>query len=151
MTDKDPRYPVPQHESLVPIYRALDAAHRSAERALGAFVEQLGLTPSQFDVVATLGDTDGLSFTALSEQSLVTGGTLTPVIKRLEAKGLIRRRKGTQDTRQTIYSLTPEGQALYEASFLPTADHLQARMSRLTPADQAHLVRLLRELDNALQ
>jgi DNA-binding MarR family transcriptional regulator len=150
MSEKDPRYPVAQSTKHLPIYRALDSAHRSINRVLAAYAEELDLTTSQFDVLATLGDTEGLSFKELSEQSFVTGGTLTPVLKRLEAKGLIRSCKGTVDTRQTIYSVTPEGQRLYEASFLPTVDRIQARLDRMPEADQAHLLRLLREVEIAL-
>ena len=54
-------------------------------------IKSLRLTPSQFDVIATLGDTEGMTCSELSAQTLVTKGTLTGVLDRLVSKGLIRR------------------------------------------------------------
>ncbi len=151
MAERDPRYPVPQEESLLPVFRALAICNQRTERMLDRFMEAKGLTPSQFDVLASLGDQRGMTFKELSEQSLVTGGTLTPVLGRLETKGLIHRCKGPQDARQTIVSLTPEGQALYEQTFLPFVDHARARLAGLTPAEQAQLTALLQKLAAALE
>ena len=54
-------------------------------------IKSLRLTPSQFDVIATLGDTEGMTCSELSAHTLVTKGTLTGVLDRLVSKGLIRR------------------------------------------------------------
>jgi DNA-binding MarR family transcriptional regulator len=148
---RDPRYPVSQDESLLPVFRNLHACTQQAERMMTRFLEARGLTPSQFDVLATLGDTDGMSFKELSRRSLVTGGTLTPVLTRLEAKGLVARCKDERDNRQSIVKLTAEGQALYEDSFLPFVDHARAFQDVLSPADQAQLVRSLEKLKAALE
>jgi MarR family transcriptional regulator, 2-MHQ and catechol-resistance regulon repressor len=150
MPTPDSRYPVRQDVSMLPVFRALAACHQRSERVLSRYVEEKGLTPSQFDVLAVLGDTEGMPCKDLSKQSLVTGGTLTPVLDRLEAKGLVRRTKGAQDSRQTIVGLTPEGQALYEEVFLPFVDHAQGYINALSPAEQAELVRLLNKLESAL-
>ena len=149
MAPTDPRYPVSQDVSLVPIFRLLATCSQKAERMMARHLEAEGLTPSQFDVLATLGDTEGMTFKALSQQSLVTGGTLTPVLTRLEAKGLVKRCKGTRDTRQTIVSLTPAGQALYEKTFLPFIDVARRYEDRLTPEEQAQLVGLLTKFEAA--
>ncbi|MBM3270369.1 MAG: MarR family transcriptional regulator [Candidatus Sericytochromatia bacterium] len=146
----DPRYPVPEEESLLPVFRALARAVQAAEREMSRFVADLGLTPSQFDVLATLGDTAGLPFKVLSARSLITGGTLTPVLDRLEAKGLVDRCKDASDQRKVIVKLTPAGQALYRQAFLPFVDHMRARTSALAPAEQAQLVALLEKFFAAL-
>ncbi|MFN3431512.1 MAG: MarR family winged helix-turn-helix transcriptional regulator [Candidatus Sericytochromatia bacterium] len=151
MPPLDTRYPVAQDESMLPVMRALNAATQQSERVLNRFLETYALTPSQFDVLAVLGDTEGMSCKDLSRQSLITGGTLTPVLDRLEAKGLVRRCKGTQDSRQTIAALTPEGQALYEKVFLPFVDHARKQLSALTDAEQAELVRLLNKVHAAFE
>lgn len=113
---------------------------------MAAFAGAHGLTPSQCDVLFTLGDTDGLPFKDLSELSLVTGGTLTPVLNRMEAKGLVNRGKHPSDSRQIIVKLTPEGQALYRATFLPMVDEVRRRLDVLTPAEQTQLTSLLDRL-----
>ena len=150
MSARDPRYPVSQCDSQLPIFRALHGCSQRIERLVTRYVEAEDLTPSQFDVLATLGDTEGMAFKDLSQQSMVTGGTLTPVLGRMAAKGLVHRCKGTEDCRQTIVSLTPEGQALYEKVFLPFVDHAQRHLDVLSPSEQAELARLLNKLSSAL-
>ncbi len=70
------------------------------------------LTLCQFDVIATLGDTDGRTCVQLSAATLVTQGTLTGVPDRLEAKGLIQRPTLRGDRRCITVRLTDKGNAL---------------------------------------
>ena len=141
-----PHVPVPNNVSLLPVLRALVECQRAVERVAGRHIETMGLTHSQFDVLVTLGDTPGLTHKAIGEQTLITKGTLTPVLDRMEAKGLVRRVKGEQDRRQSLFSLTPQGQALYARTFMPHVEVLRARMAVLAPAEQDHLVALLQKL-----
>ena len=131
--------------------RTLAETHEQVFRVSARHIESLGLTPAQFDVIATLGDTEGMTCKELSAQSLITGGTLTPVLNRMEAKGLVSRCKGAQDSRQTIVSLTSEGQALYEDTFLPFVDYMATYFGKLTPAENVELERLLGKLEGALE
>ena len=144
-----PWTPLPQGESLLPVVRSLVESQHAVDRVSRQLVEAWGLTMPQFDVIATLGDTAGMTCKQLGEQSLTTKGALLPILDRLEAKGLIRRAKGEQDSRQTIVSLTDAGQALYEAVFPAFLAAMRARLSALPPHDQAELVRLLRALRQA--
>jgi DNA-binding MarR family transcriptional regulator len=150
MSARDPRYPVQQDVSLAPIARAMHALSQAHERQMWRFLEGTDLTPSQFDVLATLGDTAGMTCKELGAQSLITGGTLTPVLNRMEAKGLVARCKGVQDSRQTIVSLTPAGQALYEQVFLPFVDHMDTFTGQLAPEERTELVRLLTKLSGIM-
>lgn len=147
---REPRYPIAQDDSMLPVIRALLRCHERADRMLGTFAEARGLTSSQCDVLFTLGDTEGLPFKELSGLSHVSGGTLTPVLNRLEAKGLVQRCKHPSDCRQIIVKLTPEGQALYEATFLPMVDQMRARLIALSPDEQTQLTSLLDKLAVAL-
>ena len=80
-------------------------------------IKSLRLTPSQFDVIATLGDTEGMTCSELSAHTLVTKGTLTGVLDRLVSKGLIRRDEMKEDRRCTKISLTAKGDALFRKTF----------------------------------
>ena len=80
-------------------------------------IRSLKLTPSQFDVIATLGDTDGMTCAELSARTLVTKGTLTGVLDRLVAKGLIRREPVDSDRRRINVSLTDKGTAVFRKTF----------------------------------
>ena len=80
-------------------------------------IKSLRLTPSQFDVIATLGDTDGLTCSELSAHTLVTKGTLTGVLDRLLAKGLIRRDSVKGDRRYVKIRLTEKGDTMFRNTF----------------------------------
>lgn len=144
-----PGAPPAPTESLLPVWRALIECHRQIERVVSREIAAQGLTHGQFDVIVTLGDTSGMSCKALGEQTLITKGTLTPVLARLEAKGLIRRTPGDQDRRQSIVALTEAGQALYERIFMPHVDAMRARIDVLTPMEQSQLIDLLGKLKHA--
>ena len=62
------------------------------ERFSGESVRQCGLTHAQFDIIATLGNTAGMTYKQLGERTLITKGTLTGVLDRMEARALITRR-----------------------------------------------------------
>lgn len=114
-------------------------------------VESLGLTPAQFDVLATLGDTPGMTCKQLGEGTLITKGTLTGVLDRLEAKGLIHRCRGEADSRQVFVSLTPEGEAVFKATFQPHIDYMAQFWDRMPLERQEQLRDLLRELQSAFR
>ncbi|RZI41904.1 MarR family transcriptional regulator [Herbaspirillum sp. HC18] len=85
----------------------------------GTHIRTLDLTPPQFDIIATLGNTEGMSFKELGEKTLITKGTLTGVVDRLEAKGLVRRVESTEDKRSTIVRLTAKGESVFKQVFPP--------------------------------
>ncbi|HEY9721453.1 MAG TPA: MarR family transcriptional regulator [Oscillatoriaceae cyanobacterium] len=136
-------------ESLLPVIRALMECHTQVERLAARHIESLGLTPAQFDVVATLGDTAGMTCKELGEHTLITKGTLTPVLTRLEERGLVRRERGEQDCRQVIVSLTPKGEAVYRETFMPHVTFMRAYLAKMSPEHQGRLVTLLNELKGA--
>jgi DNA-binding MarR family transcriptional regulator len=109
-------------------------------------IESLGLTPTRFEVLSALGDTDGMTVKELGDQALVSKGNLLHVLGSLEEKGLVQRTKSTQDCRQTIVSLTPEGQALYQQTFLVHVEKMRAYFGQLEPDEEKTLIRILSKL-----
>ena len=103
--------------------RLLAQCYQAFERLSGRHVRELGLTPAQFDIVATLGNTPGMSFRELGEQTLITKGTLTGVVDRLESRGLLERRASRTDGRSTVVALTDDGQRLFEKVFPAHIEH----------------------------
>jgi DNA-binding MarR family transcriptional regulator len=132
--------------SLLPVFRALVECHTTAGRVSARYIEATGLTPAQFDVIVTLGETAGMTCSELGRRTLITKGTLTPVLDRLEAKGLLVRRRGEEDARQIIVVLTEEGEATFQRVFYPHVEKMKAHLDRMAPARQAQLVELLHEL-----
>lgn len=97
--------------------RLLAESYQAFERLSGTHVRTLGLTPAQFDVVATLGNTPGMAFRELGEKTLITKGTLTGVVARLEDKGIVERRAHATDRRSAIVRLTRAGERLFARVF----------------------------------
>src|SRR5262249_28934216 len=103
------------------VLRPLVEAYLGFWRTDSRHIRTLRVTPSQFDVIATLGDTNGMTCSELSAHTLVTKGTLTGVLDRLVSKGLIRRDDMKNDRRCTKISLTTKSDALFRKTF---ASHL---------------------------
>src|SRR5438874_2316484 len=77
-------------------------------------LDRLGLTYPQYLVMLVLWEEDGMSVKAIGERLFLDSGTLTPLLKRLEAAGLVKRTRSSEDERQVIVALTAQGEALKE-------------------------------------
>ncbi|MEZ5671149.1 MAG: MarR family transcriptional regulator [Thiotrichaceae bacterium] len=106
----------------------------------------LNLTMPQFDVIATLGNTTGMNFKELGQKTLITKGTLTGVIDRLEEKGLVTRVIDQADRRMFQVTLTTEGQALFEKVFPAHILFLKTQFDQLTIDEQRQQIESLRKL-----
>lgn len=90
-------------------------------RAYRPLLEPLGLTYPQYLVMMVLWEADELTVKDIGERLKLDSGTLTPLLKRLEAGGYVTRRRGREDERQVIIQLTDEGRALSDkAAGVPT-------------------------------
>jgi DNA-binding MarR family transcriptional regulator len=106
-------------------------------------IRSLGLTGSQFDVIATLGDTEGMTCKELSQKTLVTKGTLTGVLDRLEKKGLIERVPSREDRRSIFIRLTPKGDARFREVFPAHIHYMKPYFERALTAAEANKLREL--------
>jgi MarR family transcriptional regulator, 2-MHQ and catechol-resistance regulon repressor len=112
----------------------------------------LKLTPSQFDVIATLGDTDGMTCSELSARTLVTKGTLTGVLDRLVAKGLIRRESVDSDRRRIRIQLTEKGNTVFRKTYAAHIAFLKPFFERaLSPKEVDDARRLLLRLRDSFK
>lgn len=123
----------------MPTLRQLIRCTQAFERFSGAHVKSMGLTESQFDVVATLGNTEGMTCKELGEHTLITKGTLTGVLDRMEGRGLITRRSDDTDARRTHIALTRKGNVLFAEVFPAHLKHLQRAFGRLSESELNHL------------
>lgn len=112
--------------------RALAACYHAFERLSAPHVRSLGYTPAQFDIIATLGNTAGMSFKELGDLTLITKGTLTGVVDRLEAMGIVRRQVSKTDGRSTIVRLTARGDAEFSRVFGAHVGFLKRRFDVLS-------------------
>jgi MarR family transcriptional regulator, organic hydroperoxide resistance regulator len=81
-------------------------------RAYRPLLDQLGLTYPQYIALLALWETSPLSVGELGRRLRLDSGTLTPLLKRMEAAGLVSRRRAIDDERRVQVALTPEGEAL---------------------------------------
>jgi DNA-binding MarR family transcriptional regulator len=81
-------------------------------RAYKPLLDALGLTYPQYLVMFALWERDGVTVKEIGEQLHLDSGTLTPLLKRLESMGLVRRVRDAADERNVRISLTPAGAAL---------------------------------------
>lgn len=144
----------PEDEPFLKVLRPLVEAYFAFLRKSDRHIRSLGLTPPQFDVIVTLGDTNGMTLTCkeLSEKTLVTKGTLTGVMDRLEAKGLIERAPSKEDRRSTIIRLTPKGNGQFRKIFPAQIYYLRPYFERaLTPAQMKELRLTLLKLKESFE
>jgi DNA-binding MarR family transcriptional regulator len=96
---------------------ALCFALYSASHALTGFyrprLDELGITYPQYLVLLALWERDGVTVGALAERLRLDYGTLSPLLKRLQAAGLITRERRADDERSVTISLTEPGRALH--------------------------------------
>lgn len=114
-------------------------------------LDVLELTYPQYLVFLVLWEKDDITVKTLGERLFLDSGTITPLIKRLEARGLVSRRRDDEDERQVRIRLTEDGQALREhALAIPLAVMEGAGQSfEATEALRRELVALRTRLDGA--
>ena len=88
---------------------ALYSASLAMTKAYKPLLEPLGLTYPQYLAMLVLWEGDGLAVSALGERLALDSGTLTPLLKRLEALGLVQRLRDSSDERRVLLRLTAEG------------------------------------------
>ena len=91
---------------------ALYSAHLAMGKVYRHHLADLGLTYPQYLVMLVLWEHDGLTVTALGDRLYLDSATLTPLLKRLQALGLLRRDRAAHDQRQVLVTLTQAGRTL---------------------------------------
>jgi len=100
---------------------SLYAVVHSYNKIYKPLLDPLDLTYTQYLVMLVLWERDDLTVKELGQRLLLDSGTLTPLLKRLEATGRVRRTRDLEDERQVRITLTNEGHALKgDASAIPT-------------------------------
>ncbi|MER5350957.1 MarR family transcriptional regulator [Kitasatospora sp. NPDC002551] len=109
---------VPDDTDLLRLDRQICFSLNAASRAFGGvyrvLLKDLGLTYPQYLVMLVLWEHGDLPVKRIGEYLRLDSGTLSPLLKRLEAAGLVRRERSPEDERSVTVSLTGEGAALRE-------------------------------------
>jgi DNA-binding MarR family transcriptional regulator len=128
---------------------ALYTASRSMTARYRVALEDFGLTYPQYLVMVLLWEESSVSVGRIGERLSLESSTLSPLLKRLEAMGLVSRRRDGSDERLVIIELTPAGRRLQERAASVTLD--VCRASGLSLDAASVLVAELRTLDERLR
>jgi len=125
------------------------ASSREVIKCYKPFLDELGLTYTQYVTMIVLWENGELTVKEMGNLLYLDSGTLTPLLKKLEAKGLVRRYRSHADERNLLVSATEAGEALKERAVEIPAK-LRSRIV-MNPEDTAEVRRLARVVLDAVQ
>lgn len=99
-----------ENQLCFPLY----AASKELTRRYKPYLDPLGLTYTQYVAMMALWEHDGLTVGELGRRLYLDSATLTPLLKRLEARGYVKRERSQKDERAVIVTLTQAGRDLRE-------------------------------------
>jgi DNA-binding MarR family transcriptional regulator len=120
--------------------------HQRAAAEFRHALEPTGLTPPQFAVLALLYCQDSQRQAALCERGVVDPNTMVGIVDRLEAAGLVARRRDPQDRRAHLVRITPEGQRTFRDCIRLRNQAANRSWAALSPVEQNQLRDLLRKV-----
>ncbi|NBQ86340.1 MAG: MarR family transcriptional regulator [Betaproteobacteria bacterium] len=128
---------------------ALYSASLALTKAYKPLLDPLGLTYPQYLVMLALWETDDLPVSALGERVTLDSGTLTPLLKRMEAAGLLQRQRDAADERRVLIRLTAAGKRLRTRAARIPGCMLEATNCKLS--ELAALTRQVRALRDQIR
>ena len=129
-----------ENQLCFPLY----ACAKEIVKAYKPFLDELGLTYTQYITMMVLWEHKELRVKEVGEKLFLDSSTLTPLLKRLEEKGYVTRRRSARDERDVFVTVTPAGEALQERA-LSVPGRLAACV-QLEPEKAAALYRTLYEI-----
>src|SRR3989440_12484936 len=124
------------------LWKTAQAVEAYAKRS----IEHFELCGSDFAVLEALLHKGALPVNEIGRKVLLTSGSITVAVDRLEAKGLVERRASAADRRARIVHLTKEGRKLITRAYAGHAADMERLASELSAAERATLIRLLKKI-----
>ncbi|MBQ9250067.1 MAG: MarR family transcriptional regulator [Oscillospiraceae bacterium] len=126
-----------ENQLCFPLY----ACSREIIKQYKPYLDEIDLTYTQYIAMMVLWEKKAVTVKELGNALFLDSGTLTPLLKKMEAKGLIHRQRSAEDERSLIVSLTEEGEALKEQAV--AVPYKMAQCTGLAPEEAAQLYQLL--------
>ena len=131
-----------ENQLCFPLY----ACSREVIKQYKPYLDEIDLTYTQYIAMMVLWEKKSVSVKELGSALFLDSGTLTPLLKKMEGKGLITRKRSADDERSLIVSLTEEGEALRDRAVeVPIK---MAQCNCLEPEEARELYRLLYKILN---
>jgi MarR family transcriptional regulator, 2-MHQ and catechol-resistance regulon repressor len=109
-------------------------------------MKQNGLSAAEFSILELLYHKGRIPLQRIGDRILVTSGTITYTVDKLEAKGYLKRVSSPEDRRVTFAEITAAGMELFDRIFPGHADRIEALMDGLTPDEKQAVIDLLKKL-----
>ena len=135
-----------REESATYVWLVLYKAAKSVEQNATASISGLGLGLSDFAVLELLLHKGPQLINVVGKKLLLTSGSITTAIDRLEAKNLVSRVRHPEDLRARLVQLTAKGRRVIECAFGRHVADMEETMAVLDPSERRELVRLLKKL-----
>ena len=132
--------------SAVHLWLVLWKASRAVEAHAHKSIASHPICPSDFAVLEALLHKGPLPVNTIGRKVLLTSGSITAAVDRLEAQGLVERRAHATDRRARVVHLTSEGRLLITGVFAEHERDMERAVAALTPSERATLIRLLKKL-----
>ena len=131
----------------------LYSASRLITQAYTPMLTELGITYPQYLVLMVLWEEDCQPVNDIAHRLLLETNTVTPLLQRMEKQGLVIRKKGEQDKRQQIVSLTEKGRELEEQAYelIPAGMEKHFSACQLKPEDYQNLTSELNSIIDTLK
>lgn len=126
-----------ENQFCFPLY----ACSREIIKQYKPFLDEIGLTYTQYIAMMVLWENKTMNVKSMGEILYLDSGTLTPVLKKLESKGLVTRQRSAEDERNLIVTITENGEVLKEKAI--TVPAAMAKCSNIEPEEAAMLYRIL--------
>ena len=127
----------------------LYTAARLITQAYTPLLTALGITYPQYLVLLVLWEKDNQPVNDIAHRLLLETNTVTPLLQRMEKLGIVSRKKGEQDKRQQIVSLTPKGREMEEEAYAQVPSGMDKQLSAC-PLKLEDYQRLAQELDSII-
>ncbi len=128
----------------------LYTASRLVIQAYAPMFNRLGITYPQYLVLMVLWEKDGQPVNDIAHRLMLETNTVTPLLQRMEKQGILERKRGEQDKRQQIVSLTEKGKALEQEAFDTIPEGMGKRLLDPCPLHMEDYKQLAAELDDII-
>jgi len=132
--------------TFLPLIKELATAYQSFEAYSASHIKDMGLTMTQFDILATLGNQPPMTCKELGERTLILKGTMTGVLQRMEVKGLIQKFPNEEDGRSYKIGLTKAGDQLFNKAFPEHLAYLGKAFTDLSEEEMRTAFQALQQL-----
>ncbi|AWB47053.1 MarR family transcriptional regulator [Paenibacillus sp. CAA11] len=133
------------------LFVVLSKAYKTMMERATKDMKQHGLSPSEFMILEVIYSKRKVPLQQIGDKILITSGSITYNIDKLEKKGLLRRVPSAEDRRITYAEITKEGDDLFDRIFPQHADVIHGMMNTLTTDEKLNTIELIKKLGKGVE